>query len=77
MQNSIENGDIEKVEKFLLVAADPDRNVNYILQLCFSRFDKVNSQVRPVFDAICKNKQGISFNDNIVPVPKYKRICVV
>ena len=31
-----------------------------------TRYDKVSSKVRPVFDASAKNNQNISLNDNLL-----------
>ena len=54
MEKLIENGDVEEIDESPLLAADSDRYVNYIPHLCVARFDKVSSQVRPVFDASAK-----------------------
>ena len=73
MEKLIDNEDVVKVDESQLVAADPDRHVNYIPHLCVTRFDKISSQVRPVFDASCKNNQGVSLNYNIVAGPKTQK----
>ena len=73
MEKLIENKDVEEVDETPVEAADSDRYVNYIPHLCVARFDKVSSQVRPVFDASARNNQGLSLNENLEPGPKTQR----
>ena len=69
----IENGVVEKVKETPLEVADPGRYLNYIPHLCVNRDDKTSSKVRPVYDASCRNNQGISLNDNIYAGPKTQK----
>ena len=73
MEKLIENRDVEEIDETPVQAADSDRYVNYIPHLCVARFDKVSSQVRPVFDASAKNNQGVSLNENLVAGPKTQK----
>ena len=73
MEKLIDNKDVEEIDETPVQAADSDRYVNYIPHLCVARFDKVSSQVRPVFDASARNSQGLGLNENLESVPKTQR----
>lgn len=70
----IDKDNVEKIEKILFFASDPNRYLNYLLQVCVARQDKISSKVRPAFDASSPINQGISLNDKSYQEPKVQTL---
>ena len=70
MKKLLDDGKIEEIAGPTKEDKNMDRNIYYLPHSCVVKEERVTTKVRMVFDALAKNSEGQSLNDQLLEGPK-------